>query len=130
MIARVARYVWAAPCTLLGLAFAALPLAFGFAKARRIEGVVEIALLEASRSTRRWLPFNAITFGHCVLGTGAAELDRLRRHEHAHVRQYERWGVLFFAAYPLASAWQWLRGGRPYRDNCFEVQARAAADER
>jgi hypothetical protein len=52
-------------------------------------------------------------------------LHRLRTHEHEHVRQYERWGVLFFAAYPLSSLWQLLRGHRPYMDNWFEIQARA-----
>ncbi|SFU27556.1 hypothetical protein SAMN05216552_1001109 [Pseudoduganella namucuonensis] len=72
----------------------------------------------------RWLPFIAITFGHVVVGTTRPELERLRVHEHEHVRQYERWGAAFFAAYPLNSLWQLLRGRRPYLDNCFEVQAR------
>ena len=117
--------LWAAPCTLVGLLFAALPLLLGFAGARIVDDVIEIHLRDAARLTRRCLPFNAITFGHCVLGLDAACLDRLRPHEHAHVRQYERWGVLFFLAYPLASAWQLLRGKRAYYDNSFEVEARA-----
>ena len=40
--------------------------------------------------------------------------------------QYERWGPLFLLAYPAASAWAWLRGRRPYRDNAFERPAFAA----
>ena len=76
---------------------------------------------------RRGLPFNAICCGHFVFGMTTAELDRLRRHEHAHVRQYERWGLLFFFAYPLASLIAWRRGGHYYRDNVFEVEARRAA---
>lgn len=127
MSARIWRYAWAAPCTLLGLAFAALPLVLRLAHARVVDGVVEVALRKASRFTRRCLPFNAITFGHCVLALDAGCLDRLRTHEHAHVRQYERWGALFLLAYPLASLWQLLRGRRAYFDNPFEVQARAAA---
>ena len=56
-----------------------------------------------------------------------AELDRLRRHEQAHVLQYERWGLLFFVAYPAESLRQWQCRRRPYIDNRFEVQAREAA---
>lgn len=123
---RAWRYTWAAPCTLLGLAFAALPLTLGLASARLADGVIEIALHNASRFTRRCLPFNAITFGHCVLALDAGCLDRLRAHEHAHVAQYERWGIVFLLAYPLASAWQLLQGRRAYFDNPFEVQARRA----
>jgi hypothetical protein len=48
----------------------------------------------------------------------------VRAHEQAHVRQYERWGLFFFVAYPAASLWQLLRCRRPYLDNWFEVQAR------
>lgn len=123
---RTWRYLWAAPCTALGLAFATVPLALALAHAQVADGVIEIALRNASRFTRRCLPFNAITFGHCVLALDAGCLERLRTHEHAHVKQYECWGVLFLLAYPLASAWQLLRGRRPYFDNPFEVQARKA----
>ena len=42
-----------------------------------------------------------------------AELDRLRRHEQAHVLQYERWGLLFFVAYPAESLRQWQCRRRP-----------------
>jgi hypothetical protein len=61
-----------------------------------------------------------------VLAVGESALERLRRHEHAHVRQAERWGPLFVPAYLLESAWQALCGRNAYLDNRFEVQARAA----
>ena len=65
-----------------------------------------------------------LTFGHVIVGTHAQELERLRAHERVHVRQCERWGPLFLPAYLLAGAWQWVRGGRAYWDNPFEVEAR------
>lgn len=72
----------------------------------------------------------AITFGHVVLGCDREVLDRTRAHERAHVEQYQRFGPAFIPAYLLASAYAWLRGGDPYRDNHFERRARAAELER
>ncbi|WP_310567063.1 signal peptide prediction [Hydrogenophaga sp.] len=119
---RWARVLWAAPNTLIGLAFGlSLLLAFG-ARWRRVGGVIEIAALHHA-PRRRW-PFAAITLGHVIVGTHAAELERLRAHERVHVRQCERWGPLFLPAYALAGLWQWLCGRRAYRDNPFEVEAR------
>ena len=67
----------------------------------------------------------AITFGHVILGRTATGLDAVRTHELVHVRQYERWGLLFGPAYLACSAWHWWRGGDAYRDNPFEVEAYA-----
>lgn len=122
----LARYAWAAPCTLVGLILVAPAFLFG-ARARIVKGVVETAVPLLGRTSifRKLLPFEAITFGHVVIAASDAELGRLRKHEHEHVRQYERWGLLFFVAYPAASFWQLLRGRRPYLDNYFEIQARA-----
>jgi hypothetical protein len=50
-------------------------------------------------------------------------LQAIRSHEHVHVRQYERWGLFFFLAYPLASLLALLAGQRPYFDNVFERAA-------
>ena len=120
------KYLWAAPATLAGLLLALVALASG-ARWQRVHGVLEVAggLLDRStrRSTRR---FVAITLGHVVLGESTEVLKRWREHEHAHVRQFERLGVLMLLLYPLASLWLWLRGGRPYWDNPFELEARAA----
>ena len=68
----------------------------------------------------------AITLGHVVLGVSLDALTATRAHERAHVRQFERWGLLMLVLYPLAGLWVWLRGGHPYRDNWFERDARAA----
>lgn len=124
------RYLWAAPCTLVGLILTAPGFFFG-AIARRVDGVIEIAAPSALQGSR-WLellPFNAITFGHLVFGTSVMELERLRAHEHAHVRQYEQWGIFFLLAYPASSVWEWMRGRRAYADNWFEVQARRSAGQ-
>ena len=67
--------------------------------------------------------------GHVILGVSATELDRLRAHEHVHVRQYERLGVFFFVAYPLASLVARARGRCAYRGNRYEVEAYAACEQ-
>lgn len=118
---RFALVLWAAPNSLLGLALGLVLLPVG-ARARLVEGVLEITALR--RPPRRCGPFSAITLGHVVVATHAAEMQRLRAHERVHVRQCERWGPLFLPAYLLAGAWQWVRGRHAYRDNPFEVQAR------
>lgn len=114
------RYVWAAPCTLLGAAAAVLLLLSG-ARARVVRGVLEVS----GGALPRCLPFDAITLGHVVIARTPRAMARWRRHERVHVRQCERWGPLFFPAYLLAGAWQRLRGRRAYWDNPFEVEARA-----
>jgi hypothetical protein len=66
-----------------------------------------------------------------ILGLGPDVLARVRSHEKAHVRQYERWGVLFFPLYAASSLAAWLNHRSPYWHNHFERQARheAALDE-
>jgi hypothetical protein len=99
-------------------------------RARGVHGVLEVARHRGDSPPRpgasRW-PFVAITLGHVVIGTSEVALDRWRAHEHAHVRQYERWGVFFVAAYPLASCVSRWRGEGWYRGNRFEREARAVA---
>jgi hypothetical protein len=123
------RYLWAAPASAVGLVPAALACALG-GSARMADGVIEVA----GGRLARWVAaasggggFVAITFGHVVIGQNHELLAGLRAHEHEHVRQYERWGALFFAAYLGSSAVQWLRGRSPYWHNRFECQARSAA---
>lgn len=126
---RLVHYAWAAPASAVGLVAAVLALCLG-ARARSVNGVLEVAGGRLGRWMRPQagpLPFAAITFGHVVLGHDGATLASLREHEHAHVRQYERWGVLLFPLYLGSSAWQWARGRDAYRDNCFEQEAFAAA---
>jgi hypothetical protein len=121
---RFFAYAWASPCTTLGLVFGALAI-LGGGSWRHVDGTLEVALPRAAR--RMPLPFDAITFGHVILGLHHDVLATLRAHERVHVRQYERWGALFLLAYPVASAWQWLRGRDAYWHNPFEVEARAGA---
>ena len=83
-----------------------------------------------ARVLQRGFPFSgsvaAMTLGHVVVGVSLAALTATRAHERAHVRQFERWGILLLVLYPLAGLLAWARGGNPYRDNPFEREARAA----
>ncbi|HJW24727.1 MAG TPA: hypothetical protein VJ576_07495 [Rhodocyclaceae bacterium] len=123
--ARLAAYLWAAPNTLLGALAGLIVLGLG-GHVRLVRGAAEfhgglVGRLFAVLPAR--YRFSAITFGHVILGIDPAILDAVRRHEHVHVRQYERWGPCFLPAYGLSSLWQLLRGRRLYRDNHFERQA-------
>jgi hypothetical protein len=115
------------PLTLLGLLAGLLACALGASVKRRF-GVLEVAgntrtPLLRSISSR----FEAITIGHVILGRNHGTLTRYRSHEHVHVRQYERWGLLFPALYVLASFKALLTGKRFYWDNVFEIEARNKA---
>lgn len=128
---RLAAYVWVAPVTAVGLVVAGVALACG-ARARWIEGQLEVAGAHRLQTFGRCWPvrdFVAITLGHVILGRDHATLERWRAHEREHVRQHERWGVLFWPLYLGASGWAWVRRRDPYRDNVFEVAARRAETE-
>jgi hypothetical protein len=117
---RWARRLWPAPWSMLGLLAGALMLATGGGVQRR-QGALEF---HGGWLAHAPLPLDAITLGHVILGRNTRLLDTWRSHEQVHVRQYERWGLLFVPAYLGESAWQWLRGRRAYMDNRFERQAR------
>ena len=128
---RIAKLVWAAPCSLIGLALATVVLLLG-GSARRASGTLEVTLRRneaASPLLARLLPFRAIALGHVIIAVGRQELEQLRAHELVHVQQYERWGIAFFVAYAASSVWQLLRGRSAYWDNPFEVQARLLSGE-
>lgn len=125
---RLAAYAWVSPVTLAGLMLVLVAL-LGGARARWVEGQLEVAGAHRLRAFGCWplvRNFGAITLGHVILGRDHATLRRWRRHEQVHVRQYERWGVLFGPLYLAAGALAWWRGGDAYRDNPFEVEARQA----
>ena len=128
---RLLRYLWPLPVTLLGMLVASIARGSGGA-IQRVDGVLESAGGWPAWVLRRGFPFSgavaAITLGHVVLGVSLEALTATRAHERAHVRQFERWGVLLLALYPLAGLLAWVRGGHPYRDNWFEREARAAED--
>lgn len=121
------RFLWASPCSLVGALAAGIVLMLG-GQARVVSGMCEVSV-GRGHSSCSWLvtrlPFVAITLGHFVLGVDESTLNRLRAHERAHVRQYEKWGVFFFVLYPLASLVSFLRGSGWYQGNAFEVEARA-----
>lgn len=123
------RYLWPLPITLLGMLVVLLARGSGGAL-QRVDGVLEASGGWPAWVLRRGFPFSgavaAITLGHVVVGVSAEALTATRAHERAHVRQFERWGVLLLALYPLAGLIAWARGGDPYRDNLFECEARAA----
>ena len=116
--------MWVAPVTLFGLLLALIAYWLGASVKRRF-GVLEVAgntrtpLLRAISNH-----FDAITIGHVILGRNHGTLTHWRSHEHVHVRQYERWGILFPLLYMLASFKALLTGKRFYWDNVFEVEAR------
>jgi hypothetical protein len=110
--------IWAGPWSLVGLLFAA------FFRTRRVtRGVV---VCEGADWPRRmgW-PFTAITFGHVVLSVPEPIPEDVLEHELVHVAQYERWGPLFVPIYLIASLWALIRGRHYYKDNPFELSARA-----
>lgn len=128
MMIRIARYTWAAPTTLVGLAAGALTLATGG------RGQIRAGALEFHGGFASWFArvvgFGAMTLGHVILGRDAWCLDACREHEQAHVRQVERWGFAFIPAYFIASYIAWRRGGHYYLDNWFERDARDACGQR
>ena len=127
---RIARYAWASPYTALGLLLGGVAMLCG-AVVRVQDGALEFGGGRLGGLLAR-LParcrFCAITLGHVILGTDPPTLDAVRAHEQVHVRQYERWGVLFGPAYLLSSLLQLLRGRRPYLDNHYERQACSQAE--
>ena len=130
--ARVLAYSWAFPATSVGLALVAVAAATG-ARVSVLDGVVEAHGGILDPLLRRWVPLrggaSAMTLGHVVVGRNAAALDRTRAHERAHVRQAERWGPFFIPAYFIASLVVAARGGHYYRDNRFERDAVASAQQ-
>ncbi len=117
---RLPAYLWPLPYTLIGIAIGLL-----FAgRFRRVDGVIEVhGPLIASVLNRLPVPAMALTLGHVVFGKTEAALEITRKHERVHVRQYERWGLVFVPAYLGSSALLYLRGRDGYRDNPFEVEA-------
>jgi hypothetical protein len=130
--ARLLCYLWTAPYTALGLVLGTLALLFG-GQWRTQGGVVEFfggRIGRALSGLPAPLHFSAMTLGHVILAVDRSAMVQLRHHEEVHVRQYERWGVLFVPAYFLSSLVQLLRGRNPYRENHFERQAYAAVPPR
>ena len=122
-------YAWAAPNTLLGLAVGLVMLCLG-GQLRLIAGVAEFHGGWLGRIVARApksVGFGAMTLGHIIVGVDQATLHVLRSHEHAHVHQYEQWGLFFLPAYFSSSLWQVINGRNAHASNFFEMQACAMA---
>lgn len=122
-------WLWAAPITFIALPLAAIIHLFGGqirsnGEAFEATGGCATQLL---RLMNPWALVEAITLGHLIIARDIDLANRLRSHELVHVRQYQRWGVLFPFAYLASSAWAALRGECPYRGNVFEREAFTAA---
>ncbi len=125
-------YLWPLPITLFGLTLAGIIKASG-GECAGVGNALEASSGVASRILwllNPWGQIEAITLGHVIIARDSATAERLRAHEHTHVRQYERWGVIFPFAYLAASAIAVFRGGDAYRDNVFEVEAFKAQREK
>jgi len=124
---RLLVYLWALPVTLPGMLVAIIARGSG-GTLQQVDGVLESAGGWPAWVLRRGFPFSgavaAITLGHVVVGVSLDTLNATRAHERAHVRQFERWGMLLLVLYPLAGLLAWIRGGNPYCDNLFEREAR------
>lgn len=128
---KIAKLMWASPCSAVGLALTAVLLAAG-AKARWSSGALEVTWRHSharcGKRARRF-PYRGIVFGHVILAVTREELITIGAHERVHVEQYERWGPLFFFAYGASSLWQFVNRRSPYWHNHFEVQARERSNE-
>jgi hypothetical protein len=124
-------YLWAGPVSLVGLALAALARLTG-GSTRVTHGVLEASGGILRPLLARGVPrfsIDALTLGHVILGTGPEALERWRRHEHAHVAQFARLGVLFPFAYLAAGLLARSRGLPGYDGNPFEREAVRAESE-
>ena len=120
---KILMILWASPYTLFGLFVGCLGLMTG-GKFHKSVGALEFHGGAVSWFLKR-IPIgpSAMTLGHTIIGLTKSDLDRTRDHEMVHVRQYERWGILFVPAYLIASLIAYLQGKNYYRDNSFEVEA-------
>jgi len=129
---KLLRYLWASPYTLLGLFFVPLAL-LTKGRMKTVDGVLEIHGGFVTWFLKHGLPvrgyIGALTLGHVVLGYNENLLSAYRRHEHAHVKQYEMLGPLFLPVYLAASIWAWLGGRGAYKGNYLEKKAKEHSRE-
>lgn len=122
------RYLWPLPVTLLGLVLAlVVRLSAG---TWTIRGGVLEACGPAARLMLHLHPARsviAMALGHVIIARDGTCLAKSSVHEREHVRQFERWGLLFPAVYAGESLYRWMRGEDPYMDNRFERAAEIAA---
>jgi hypothetical protein len=131
VLVRFILYLWALPGTAIGLPFVLVAWLSG-GRAAIVQGAVEVHGGLVTTFLRRGVPLlgsaAAMTLGHVILGRDLDCLEHSRRHEHVHVRQYERWGPLFLPLYLTASVLLYFKGLDPYLDNPFEREAYGQAE--
>jgi hypothetical protein len=118
---KILRYLWVAPITVPALFIAGIVQLVGG------EGVVHTGVVEVHGPLARWffrlIKKGGMTLGHVVFALDQRTLDWSRNHERVHVKQYERWGIVFVPAYILSSLVAWVEGKHYYYDNAFEREA-------
>jgi hypothetical protein len=118
------KYLWPLPVTVVGLIAVGLTRITG-GSCRVVEGTIEtwggFATWIIETGLRRKV--SCMTIGHVIVGINEEYLARARGHEHVHVRQYERWGLMFVPLYLASSLIAWTQGKHYYRDNVFEREA-------
>jgi hypothetical protein len=125
IVHRMACWLWPIPWTLLGLAIGIV----GCISGGRIGWYNGTIVCWGPRLNRllQCVPISggasAITLGHTILARSESDMVRTHDHELVHVRQYQRWGILFVPAYFIASLWLWYSGQDCYRENPFEKEA-------
>jgi len=121
---------WALPLTLAGLAIA-LPIFVWHGHVQFIHGrsfafLVRGPLADILLGHHPFGAMTAMALGHIVISENQGLSMRVLAHELEHVRQAERWGIIFPLAYLASSVWAALRGRDPYWHNHFEIAARKA----
>lgn len=123
---KILRYIWALPNSLVGLFF--VPIAvLTRGHVEIVDGVLEIHgglvswILKHCMSSRGYV--SSVTLGHVVLGQNKESLLNDRRHERAHVKQYEILGPLFIPVYIAVGIYALIRGRGAYKGNYLEQKA-------
>lgn len=122
--------LWALPLTVAGLLFA-LPVFAWRGHAQLVRGRTAALLVrgpfaDAVLSRHPFGAMTAMALGHVIIAEHQGLSSRVLMHELAHVRQAERWGIVFPFAYLASSAWAGMRGRDAYWHNRFEIAARKA----
>jgi len=119
---RALKMLWALPNTLIGLLLGFLSFAWPRWDER---GAL---IFESDRGFRKLhskANYIAITLGNVIV-TDPNPSEETMRHEFAHVRQYETWGLFFALGYAFHWVKLWLERKDPYGDNPFEREAKDA----
>lgn len=134
---RVLGFIWAAPVTVLGLAYVALFTAFGWYRSLGLMGDALVWQLNADKAPKWlndvWSRWAGHTVGNVVVVRYPVDTDKGRvtlRHEQEHVHQGMVLGIFLPILYGLAYVGlRFCRYSHPYYDNPFEIDARRAAGQ-